>query len=77
VNQRITQQRWVEILVDDLFRAVEEPQGFFHVSDGEHFETAQELFERTRGRLQWGKEAVKRMETFLRKHGELKRARSR
>lgn len=72
MNARITERMRVDRLVDDLFYAVEEPQGFFHVSDGETFSTAAELFERIRGRLEWGKEAVKRMEAFLRKHGEMK-----
>jgi hypothetical protein len=71
--QWVTEAKRVELLVDDLFSAVQGPQGYFHVSDGETFPTAAELFERTRGRLAYGKDAVKRMEAFLRKHGELRK----
>lgn len=72
MTNRINERKRVDLLTDDLFRAVEESQGLFHVSDGETFHTGQEFFERVRGRLEWGKEAVRLMQAFLRKHGELK-----
>jgi hypothetical protein len=59
-------------LVDELFAKVQGPQGYFHVSDGETFASSVKFFARIRGRLKWGKEAVQRMEAFLRKHGELR-----
>lgn len=52
MNVRIDETMRVALLVDDLFRAVETNQGYFHVS---------------------GKEAVRKMEAFLRKHGELRK----
>jgi hypothetical protein len=69
---KIDEAKYVALLVDDLFAAVQGPQGYFHVSDGECFATSAELFERIRGRLQHGKEAVRLMEAFLRKHGQLR-----
>lgn len=72
IRLRIDEAKRVELLVDDLFAAVQEPQGHFHMSDGEYFVTSTDFFERIRGRLKWGKEAVSRMEGFLRKHGELR-----
>jgi hypothetical protein len=77
MTQKSDDRKRIELLTDDLFRSVQGAQGFFHVSDGETFATSQEFFERIRGRLGWGKEAVKRMEAFLRKHGELKERRKR
>ena len=67
-----TEKKEVEELSDVLFCEIQEAQGFFYVSDGETFATRAELFERLRGRVAWGKKAVKIMENFLRKHGELK-----
>lgn len=72
MNQRIDETMRVALLVDDLFRAVETDQGFFHVSDGETFASGAKFFERIRGRLTHGKEACRKMEAFLRKHGELR-----
>lgn len=66
-----TERDEVEALAGELFRAVEGPQGLFHLSDGETFATKAEFFARIRGRLSQGKTAVARMRIFLRKHGEL------
>lgn len=62
----------VDRLVQELFGAVQTSQGYFYVSDGETFATRAEFFERIRGRLDWGREAVAKMNAFLRKHGEAK-----
>jgi len=51
----------VRRLTDELFRLVEQSQGYFFVSDGEDFETKAEFFERIRGRLAWGRSAVAKM----------------
>lgn len=75
MNQRIDETMLVALLVDDLFRAVETNQGLFHVSDGETFASKAKFFERVRGRLTHGREAVRKMEGFLRKHGQLRGAR--
>lgn len=72
MNQRIDETMLVHLLVDDLFRAVQTNQGCFHVSDGETFASKAKFFERVRGRLTHGKEACRKMEAFLRKHGELR-----
>lgn len=72
MNQRIDETTRVSLLVDDLFRAVETDQGYFYVSDGETFASSAKFFERVRGRLKHGKEATRKMEAFLRKHGELR-----
>ena len=72
MNKRIDETMAVALLVDDLFAKMQEPQGYFHVSDGETFASKAKFFARIRGRLKWGKEATKRMEAFLRKHGELR-----
>lgn len=62
----------VERLADELFGAVQTNQGFFHVSDGETFPTKAQFFERIRGRLKHGSAACRKMQAFLRKHGEMK-----
>lgn len=59
-------------LADELFSEIERDQGYFFVSDGEHFATPELFFERVRGRLKHGKRAVMVMERFLKRHGELK-----
>lgn len=61
----------VDKLTQELFAAMQEPQGFFYVSDGETFPTTDEFFERIRGRLEHGQDAVKKMKTFLRKYKQL------
>lgn len=65
----------VEGLGAELFDEVEKAQGYAYVSDGEHFATTKEFFERQRGRLEYQREAVRRMVKFLRKYGELHGAR--
>lgn len=72
MNSRIDETMRVALLVDDLFKKVEAHQGYFHVSDGETFASADKFFARIRGRLMHGKEAVRQMEGFLRKHGQLR-----
>lgn len=72
MNQRIDETMQVALLADDLFKKVETHQGYFHVSDGETFASRAKFFDRIRGRLSHGKEAVRQMEAFLRKHGELR-----
>lgn len=59
-------------LADQLFALVERDQGYFHQSDGETFASKAKFFARIRGRLAHGKEAVRKMEAFLEKHGQLK-----
>lgn len=59
-------------LVDELFSKIEVSQGHFFVSDGETFPTREQFFERIRGRLQHGREAVRLMRGFLAKYGELR-----
>lgn len=61
----------IEELSDELFRAVQQSQGFFFVSDdgGPGMDEIQ-FFERVRGRLAWGRAAVKSMNNFLRKYGQ-------
>jgi hypothetical protein len=58
----------IEKLVDELFRQVEPHQGYLHVSDGEYFQTREELFSRIHGRLAHGLEACRRMQAWLKKH---------
>lgn len=62
----------VDELVDDLFRAVHVNQGYFHVSDGETFNTKREFFKRVKGRLAHGQLAVQRMKAFLKQHGQIR-----
>ncbi len=62
----------VQDLADELLESVETAQGYFFVSDGETFPTTAQFFERIRGRLEYGKLAVRKMRAFLKKHGELK-----
>lgn len=62
-------KRAVEKLVDELFCAVEQSQGYAFVSDGETFVTTAEFFERVRGRLGYARKTVVAMEMFLCKHG--------
>lgn len=61
----------VEALADELFGKIQTAQGMSYISDGEHFETKAQFFERLRGRLSWQREGVKIIAAFLRKHGEL------
>lgn len=61
----------VDKLTQELFALVQGPQGFFYVSDGESFPTTDLFFERIRGRLKHGEDAVKKMKAFLRKHRQL------
>lgn len=60
----------VDDLVQELFHAVQSAQGYFFVSDGETFPTKEEFFERIRGRLEHGRDAVHIMNRFLRKYHE-------
>lgn len=71
-RSRIDETMEVAKLVDDLFAKVQKNQGHFHISDGETFASKAKFFERIRGRLAHGKQAVRVMEAFLRKHGELR-----
>lgn len=73
---RIDETMRVSLLAADLFRKVKMHQGYFHVSDGETFASSAKFFERIRGRLSHGKQAVRLMEDFLRKHGELRGAKA-
>jgi hypothetical protein len=57
-------------LVEELFALVQGHQGYFHISDGETFASKAKFFERIRGRLHHGKQAVRLMEGFLKKHGQ-------
>jgi len=57
-------------LVDQLFHVVERDQAYFHMSDGEMFASKAKFFARIRGRLAHGREAVRKMEAFLEKHGQ-------
>jgi len=61
-------QREIEAMVDELFRAVQNHQGYFHISDGETFPTKRQLIKRIRGRLAHGRMAVQKMQAWLRKH---------
>lgn len=61
----------VERLNDELFRRIERAQGYFFVSDGENMPTKTAFFDRMRGRLREGRKAVRILERFLRKYGEL------
>jgi hypothetical protein len=58
-------------LVDELFTAVQQAQGFAFCSDGETFDSIPEFFARIRGRLKWNDEASKIIRAFLRKHSQL------
>lgn len=59
----------VDDKADELFRLVQESQGFFYVSDdGAPGMTENQFFERIRGRLAWGRKAVRQMDGFLRKY---------
>lgn len=59
-------------LTDELFAKVQTDQGYFHMSDGETFASKAKFFARIRGRLTHGKDAVRKMEAFLKKHGQLR-----
>lgn len=61
----------VDRLADELFTKIERSQGYAYVSDGEHFPTTAQLFDRIRGRLGHAKAVVAIFEDFLKKHGEL------
>jgi hypothetical protein len=61
----------IQNLNDEIFNAIEESQGYFHVSDGECFATKAEFFERMRGRLRFGRKACRILAAFLKRHGEL------
>jgi hypothetical protein len=67
-----TDAKRVEVLADELFSAIQMSQGYFYVSDGETFESPAKFFERIRGRLKYGRQAVRLMEAFLRNHRELR-----
>jgi hypothetical protein len=67
--------RTVADLADELFGKIERAQGMSFVSDGEHFPTVEQFFERVRGRLEWQRRGVRIMAAFLRKHGEYEAAR--
>lgn len=66
----LTEREQVAKLADELFAAVELHQGFFHISDGENFDTLGEFWERIRGRLAHGRKACRIMADFLAKHGQ-------
>ena len=62
-------KKTVEQLSGELWRKIEESQGCFFVSDdGAPGMTEEQFFERIRGRLAWGRKAVRDMDTFLRKY---------
>jgi len=63
----------VELLADELFAKIQASQGYFFVSDGEGCGmTRPRFFDRMRGRLEHGREAVRIMRVFLVKYGELR-----
>lgn len=68
---RVDEKMRVALLADDLFNAIQRDQGYFYVSDGETFASTAKFFNRIRGRLRHGRIAIRKMEAFLRKHGEL------
>lgn len=64
---------YVEALSDELFKLVEEAQGFAFVSDAEGAGmTEEQFFERVRGRLAWSEESCRLLRQFLRGHKQLK-----
>lgn len=64
-----TERKFVEEKADEIFKAIENAQGYFFVSDGEGAGmTEAEFFERIRGRLAWGERAVNIMHNFLAKY---------
>ena len=68
----------VEKLSDEVFAKVQQAQGFFFISDdGGGGMDAAKFFERIRGRLAWGRKAVKEMDAFLRKYGQTDASRRR
>lgn len=67
-----TRERSVAELADELFSKIERAQGMAFVSDGEHFPTVEQFFERVRGRLDWQRRSVRVMADFLRKYDELR-----
>ena len=67
-----TEAMIMEEFAAELFAKVEQAQGFFFVSDGEgQGMRRDEFFDRIRGRLEWGRKAVRQMRAFLAKHEEL------
>lgn len=73
-NPERDERAQVDGLVDELWRKIELHQGYFFMSDGETFPTKAQFFERIRGRLEHGEEAVKKMRAFLKKHQQLRLA---
>lgn len=67
------ERKQVSALTDELFKEIHGAQGYFYLSDGETFLTRAEFFARIRGRLRHGQEAVRIMQAFLRRHGELRK----
>lgn len=59
-----------EFLANEIFNRVQDGQEAFSVSDGECFDTADELFESIRKRLLRARAAVRKMEAWLRKYDE-------
>jgi len=60
-------------LRDEIFDAVQMPQGKAHISDGiDALKTPEDLFECVRFHLSYAREAVEVIEQFLLKYGELK-----
>ena len=60
----------IQRLADELFAAVEGPQGNAFVSDGEVANSPGAFFDMVRGRLAWNNKASQVMRDFLNKHGE-------
>lgn len=58
----------VERLGEELFSMIEAHQGHFHHADGGYQKTKAELLGCLRWRLEHGKEAVRIMEAFIKKH---------
>lgn len=69
-NPDLDGEKKIQELADALFEAVQEPQGYAFVSDGETAETVSSFFDKLRWRLAMNNEAGRRMRAFLRKHKE-------
>jgi hypothetical protein len=68
----VVKSKEVDELVDELFNAVQLNQGYFHISDGETFNTKREFFKRIKGRLAHGQIAVQKMKAFLKKYDQIR-----
>lgn len=76
MGKPLTEEKQMEKLNAELFRAVEGDQGEAHVSDAVYARNLVEFFDFVEAQLFYSREASKKMAAFLRKYRKVRQAAS-